>query len=67
MAKPKQEELQKHTLNLRRGDMDALAVLFPRSSPSVMIRRLVSRYIDRVSAVKEEQVELGKPIDLPFE
>jgi hypothetical protein len=40
------EELQKHTLNLRAGDMDRLRDLFPDIPPSNMIRTIVSRYVD---------------------
>lgn len=67
MAPRKTEELQKHTLNLRAGDLERLAVLFPKNSPSVMIRRLVSRFIDRIENVKEQPVETSDPIDLPLE
>lgn len=40
------EELQKHTLNLRAGDMDKLRDLFPDIPPSNMIRTIISRYVD---------------------
>ena len=55
MAKPKTEELQKHTLNLRAGDLDALASLFPGKSPTVMLRRIVSRFIDKTKAAVAEK------------
>lgn len=42
----KSEELQKHTLNLRAGDMDRLRDFFPDIPPSNMIRTIVSRYVD---------------------
>lgn len=47
MAKPKTEELTKHTLNLRSGDLQELAVLFPKKHPSVMVREIISKFIDR--------------------
>lgn len=40
-------ELKKHTLNLRAGDMDTLAQLFPRDTPANIVRRLVSLYVDK--------------------
>lgn len=46
MARKSVDNLQKHTLNLRAGDMDTLAQLFPRQNPSVLVRSLVSKYVD---------------------
>lgn len=56
MAKPKTEELQKHTLNLRAGDMDAIEALFPGRQPTVIIRRLISQFVDRSNKVDERPV-----------
>lgn len=47
MARRKTEDLQKHTLNLRRGDMDKLALLFPGRNPSVVLRQIISKFLDR--------------------
>jgi len=58
MARQKTEELKKHTLNLREGDMEALAELFPKFHPSVMVRRIVSKFVDQVSHVPEEDLDL---------
>lgn len=58
MARKKVEELQKHTLNLRSGDMKALEELFPRFGASVMVRRIVSRFIDQTRKVPENPVDL---------
>lgn len=58
MARVKTEDLKKHTLNLREGDMEALALLFPKFSPSVMVRRIVSKFVDQVSNVPEEDLDL---------
>jgi len=44
----KSEELQKHTLNLRAGDMDRLRDLFPDIPPSNMVRTIISRYVDEL-------------------
>ncbi len=43
---PKSEDLQKHTLNLRAGDVDKLRDFFPEIPPTNLIRQIVSRYVD---------------------
>jgi hypothetical protein len=58
MARGKTEELQKHTLNLRAGDMEALEQLFPRHPSSVMVRRVVSKFIDNMRNVPDENIEV---------
>lgn len=63
MARKKVEELKKHTLNLREGDMEALAELFPRYNPSVMVRKIVSKFIDQTRQIPEEKIT-PKNIDL---
>lgn len=60
MGRPKTEDLQKHTLNLRAGDVDTLASLFPRHNPTVMVRRIVSKFVDELQQVPEQQPELPK-------
>lgn len=62
MAKPSVEELHKHTLNLRAGDMEAIAQLFPGKSPSVIIRRIISKFVDNARRVEERHV--STPLDL---
>ena len=49
---PKNPDLQKHTLNLRRGDVDFLEhVYLPKGLPvSVIVRSLVSAHVDRLRA-----------------
>lgn len=59
MARKKAEDLKKHTLNLRDGDMEALAELFPRFNPSVMVRKIVSKFIDQSRQVPEQPIESG--------
>lgn len=53
------EPLQKHTMNLRSGDMDKLRSLFPGMEPSVVARQIISRFIDKTLA------KSGKPSPLP--
>lgn len=61
MARKKVEELRKHTLNLREGDMEALKELFPKYDPSVMVRRIVSKFIDKARSIPENKIP---PTDL---
>jgi hypothetical protein len=58
MARAKTEELQKHTLNLRAGDMDALDELFPRVPASVMVRRVISKFVDKIRHVPETDTDI---------
>ena len=46
----KNVDLKKHTLNLREGDFDRMAMLFPKLGGSVSIRTLVSNYVDKAEA-----------------
>lgn len=42
----KSETLQKHTLNLRAGDVERLRDFFPDIPASNLIRTIISRYVD---------------------
>lgn len=59
----KTENLQKHTLNLRAGDVDELARLFPRHQTSVLIRTLVSNFVDKVAS-SEPSSEINIKLDI---
>lgn len=41
------EALQKHTLNLREGDMDAIRDLVPDTKPHIVVRSIVSAFVDK--------------------
>jgi hypothetical protein len=45
-------DLQKHTLNLRAGDWDAISARYARTgnSTSTVIRELVSAFVDSITA-----------------
>ena len=58
----KNEDLTKHTLHLRAGDMDRLKALFPEIGASIVVRKLVSNFLDRDD--KERKVEFTSEIDL---
>lgn len=49
-------ELTKHTLNLRQGDMDFISqIALPRGvAASLIVRTLVSRYVDRMRSREAE-------------
>lgn len=50
MARQKDFGLQKHTLNLRAGDIEALRQFIPDREPSVVLRQLLSRFVDSLRA-----------------
>jgi hypothetical protein len=52
MPKEKNIELQKHTLNLRRGDFEAMGHLFPKLGGSKAIRQVITSFVKRNSTAK---------------
>ena len=57
------KELQKHTLHLRRGDMEFIQSVVPAGKASEVVRKLVSRFVD--VARKDAPTELPElPTDL---
>jgi len=44
------DDFQKHTLNLRRGDWEKLSTFYPEVPVAIIIRKLVSRYIEQIEA-----------------
>ena len=64
MSRQKTEELKKHTLNLRDGDVETIAHLFPNKSPSVVIRKIISKFVDSCLAGQEERKVPVPPINL---
>lgn len=47
MARPKDDDLQKHTLNLFRGDYEKIQALFPDVGAGPIIRRILRRFIEK--------------------
>lgn len=43
---PKDDDLQKHTLNLRKGDYEKIKDFFPDLHASQVIRMVISKYVD---------------------
>lgn len=46
----KRVKLQKVTLNLREGDMDLIRSYLPSQKASVLIRKIISKYVDKIVA-----------------
>ena len=48
----KNEELQKHTLNLRKGDFERIAQIFAQKQvpASEVIRKIVSKFVDEINS-----------------
>lgn len=51
MARPKRADLQKVTLNIREGDMEKMAELFPQLGAGPAVRQLISAFVDKHYAV----------------
>jgi len=62
----KKLELHKKTLNLRKGDFEYLSERFPKKGASVVIRQLVSKFVDdqRKPTDKKQLQELDKDTTL---
>lgn len=56
------EDLTKHTLFLRRGDFDKLREFYPQVPAAQVIRKIVSRVVDKVSTAGS--VDVNMEIDL---
>lgn len=52
------EELTKHTLHLRKGDWDRLRSIFPEISTSLVIRRIISEFVDRDAMQMSDKVKV---------
>lgn len=48
MVRQSEVQLQKHTLNLRSGDWEALAAYYPDIPTSNVVRMIVSRYVEQI-------------------
>jgi hypothetical protein len=70
MARKSADSLQKHTLNLRAGDLDRLQELFPRQQATVLVRQIVSKFVDNQlkasDKIRRESVEkLAETLESP--
>lgn len=52
------DDLTKHTLHLRKGDWDRLRSLFPEISTSLIIRKIISNFIDKDERKTEAHLEI---------
>ena len=60
----KNVDLKKHTLNLREGDFDQMALLFPKLGGSVAIRTLISNFVDKAKVNSPTPTPPVKDIEL---
>ena len=60
------EELQKHTLNLYKGDFEELAAIYPNVEPSKLIRELVRACINNAKAGDPKADLTGLKLELPL-
>lgn len=58
MARSKNPGLTKHTLNLRKGDLDKLKEIFPAQQPTVMARKILSAFVDKHYSLRVEHPSL---------
>lgn len=58
MARSKNIDLDKKTLNLRAGDFEKMGEMFPDLGSSVAVRTLLSKFVDRNYKVPETEVEV---------
>lgn len=52
------EDLTKHTLHLREGDWDRLRSIFPEIPTSLVIRRIISNFVDRDQTQVRDNVKV---------
>lgn len=57
-------DLEKVTLNLRKGDADFIAQHHPQHGYQVAIRLLIASYVDKVQRMVEEKVPKIEGLDL---
>lgn len=55
---PRDENLQKHTLNLWQGDYAKLQQYYPDIGASVIIRRIIRRYVEQIEAGADVVAEI---------
>lgn len=57
---PKDEGLQKHTLNLRAGDMERIRDAYPDIPASTIVRQVISTFVDKLDAAgKSPEVSIN--------
>lgn len=51
------EELQKHTINLYKGDYARLQAMYPDVGANIVIRKLIRKHVNKAMEPKEVQIE----------
>lgn len=64
MAPRKTEDLEKKTMNFRRGDFALVKQIFPQRDESVMVRKILSAFLDRHMAAAEAAQHVPEGVDL---
>lgn len=69
MAPRKTENLEKKTMNFRQGDFALVKQIFPQRDESVMVRKILSAFLDRHMQAAEAIVpeNTGVEIDINIE
>lgn len=55
---PKNDNFQKHTLNLIRGDFEILQSLYPEVGASVVVRTIVHQFVKKLNSKNEQPPEI---------
>lgn len=69
MAPRKTENLEKKTMNFRQGDFALVKQIFPQRDESVMVRKILSAFLDRhmQAAQAAEPETVGVEININIE
>lgn len=59
----KHQDLEKHTIRLRPGDMDRIRERFPRLGANPVIRKVISNFVDAVDPETWDEDTIEKLIE----
>lgn len=61
---PRNSDLQKHTLNLHRGDFEKIADFYPDVPAATIIRKVIRRFVEQIEAGGEASLNAGVEIKI---
>lgn len=61
---PKNSDLQKHTLNLNRGDFDKIGAYYPDVPAATIIRRVISAFVKQIEESGDASVNASVEIKI---
>lgn len=64
MAPRKTEDLEKKTMNFRKGDFALVKQIFPNRDESVMVRKILSAFLDRQVRASEAVPVAPEGVDI---